>query len=253
MLTHQPLIKLGEPFIELLQVDSTNNYALAQVKNRLAVAGTCFFAHHQSNGKGQMGKKWQTTTSENIILSIVIDISTVYLQNQFSLVAMSALGCFDFFNKYAIDKTAIKWSNDLYWSDKKAGGILIETITVEQKRFAIVGIGININQTSFDEQLPNPVSLKQITGKNYNIVELAKELCCCISYWHQKLLNNQHKELLDCYNKVLYKKNELVRFKHNNVVFDATVKSVNAFGELEIQRGTLQCCRYGELEWLINS
>jgi len=60
---------------------------------------------------------------------------------------MAALGCFDFFSKYAGEKTAIKWSNDIYWKDKKAGGVLIETTNHNNKRYAIIGIGININQT----------------------------------------------------------------------------------------------------------
>lgn len=250
MLTHQPLIKLGKPFIELLQVDSTNNYALNLIKNRLAVAGTCFFAHQQNNGKGQMGKKWQTTPSQNIILSIVADISTIHLQNQFGLVAMSALGCYDFFTKYAIDKTAIKWSNDLYWCDKKAGGILIETINQDDKRFAIIGIGININQTNFDESLPNPVSLKQITGKTFNIIELAQELCNCIDKWYQILLENRFHLLLESYNNVLYKKNETVKLKNGNVVFKGIIQKVNEFGELEVNRGVTQLFKYGDLQWI---
>ena len=134
------MIKLGEPFIQLSTVDSTNNYAHSLVKTGLAVNGTAIFADSQTNGRGQMGKQWQTNAGENITLSIVADISTVHLQNQFGLVAMAALGCYDFFSKYAGDKTAIKWSNDLYWNDKKAGGILIETISHNQKRFAIITI-----------------------------------------------------------------------------------------------------------------
>ena len=86
-----------------------------------------------------------------------------------------SLPAYDFFNFYAIDETSIKWPNDIYWRDRKAGGILIENILQGKKwKFAIVGIGININQTLFPASLPNPVSLKQITGKTFNVVELGK-------------------------------------------------------------------------------
>src|ERR1043166_10157738 len=74
-------------------------------------------------------------------------------------------------------------ANDLYWQGRKAGGILIDNIVMSQEtgvgswKWAIVGIGININQTSFSNDLPNPVSLKQITGKNYDPLTLARELC----------------------------------------------------------------------------
>ena len=244
------MTKLGEPFIELLQVDSTNNYALRLVKSGLSVNGSAIFAREQINGRGQMGKVWQTNANENIIMSIIIDISTIHLQNQFGLLAMAALGCYDFFTKYTIEKTAIKWSNDLYWNDKKAGGILIETITHQRKRYAIIGIGININQTKFDEHLPNPISLKQITGKDFEIVELAKEVCICVDKWYQVLQNDDRELLLETYNKYLYKKNETGTLKKGNIKFNGTIKGVNEFGELLVYNGFEQNFKFGEVSFV---
>lgn len=243
------MIQLGKPFIELLQVDSTNNYAFSLIKNGLAENGLAIFAHQQTNGKGQMGKAWQAQANNNIILSIIADISTIHLQNQFGLMAMAALGCYDFFNKYAIDKTAIKWSNDLYWNDKKAGGILIETVNYQQKRFAIIGIGVNINQTAFDTNLPNPVSLKQITGKDFDVVELAKELCICIDKWYAVLMLNNEALLLKTYNNYLYKKNETVTLKKGNIKFNCTIKGVSEFGDLVVDTGFEQHFKFGEVVW----
>ena len=250
-LTHQPLIKLGEPFIQLSTVDSTNNYALNLVKQGLAANGTAIFAHKQTNGKGQMGKQWQTNEAENIIISVVANISTVHMLNQFGLVAMAALGCYDFFSVYAGDSTAIKWSNDLYWNDKKAGGILIETTQHNNQRFAIIGIGININQTIFDQSLPNPVSLKQITGKHFNVVELAKELCNSIDKWYTFLRENNVDFLLKVYNKHLYKKDKAVTLKKENIKFNCIIKSVNAFGELQVENGLNDSFKFGEVSWVI--
>ncbi|MFY7964818.1 MAG: biotin--[acetyl-CoA-carboxylase] ligase [Chitinophagaceae bacterium] len=251
MSTHQPPIKLGKPFIQLLTVDSTNNYALNLLKDNLAGNGTAIFAAEQSNGRGQMGKIWKANANENIIISIIVDISAVHIQNQFNLLAMAALGSYDFFNKYAGDETAIKWSNDIYWRDKKAGGILIETTQHQQKRFAIVGIGININQVQFDESLINPVSLKQITGKHFNVVELAKELCDCIGNWYDVLLKNNHQELLSFYNSHLYKKNKEVKLKKGNIKFNCIIKSVNSNGELQVENGLSDSFKFGEVEWII--
>ena len=98
--------------------------------------------------------------------------------------------------KYAGDETKIKWPNDLYWQDRKAGGILIESIVRSREsgvgswEWAIIGIGININQTTFPDDLPNPVSLKQITGKNFDPVELAKELCGLLDKRFTELIEN---------------------------------------------------------------
>jgi BirA family biotin operon repressor/biotin-[acetyl-CoA-carboxylase] ligase len=249
--THQPSVKLGTPFIQLLTVDSTNNYALELLKQNLADSGAAIFAMQQTKGRGQMGKKWETLEGENIILTIIVDISTVHIQNQFYLLAMAALGCYDFFSKYAGDETAIKWSNDIYWKDKKAGGILIETKNHNNKRYAAIGIGININQTVFDKSLQNPVSLKQITGKHFDVVQLAKELCNCIDRWYNVLLNNHHRELLNCYNGCLYKKGLQVTLKKDNIKFNCIIKSVNAFGELQVENGLRDSFKFGEVSWVI--
>ena len=251
MSTHQPSEKLGSTFIQLLVVDSTNNYALELLKQNLADSGTAIFAQEQTNGRGQMGKKWEALHRENIILTIIADISTVYIQNQFNLLAMAALGCFDFFSKYAGNETAIKWSNDIYWKDKKAGGILIETTNHNNKRYAIVGMGININQTAFDENLMNPVSLKQITGKNFKVVELAKELCNCIDVWYNVLLSENNHQLLTNYNSHLYKKNKEVTLKKGNIKFNCIIKCVNPSGELQVENGLCDSFRFGEIEWTI--
>ena len=250
MSTHQPSIKLGSRFIQLLAVDSTNNYALELLKQNLADSGTAIFAQEQTNGRGQMGKKWEALQGENIILTIIADISTVYIQNQFNLLAMAALGCYDFFSKYAGNETAITWSNDIYWKDKKAGGILIETTNHNNKRYAIVGMGININQTAFDENLMNPVSLKQITGKNFKVVELAKELCNCIDVWYNVLLSENNHQLLTNYNSHLYKKNKEVTLKKGNIKFNCIIKCVNPFGELQVENGLCDSFRFGEIEWV---
>ncbi len=242
------MIKLGNPFIQLLEVDSTNNYAHRLIKTGLADSGTAIFAAQQTHGKGQMGKKWQANKGENITLSIIANISTVHLQNQFGLVAMAALGCYDFFNRYAIDATAIKWSNDLYWNDKKAGGILIETLQHHQQRFAIIGIGININQPIFDPNLPNPVSLKQITGKHFDVVALAQELCVCIDKWYNVLLQGDHHLLLETYNQHLYKKDNIVTLKKGNIKFNCTIKAVAANGELQVENGLQDSFQFGEVE-----
>ncbi len=245
------MVKLGEPFIHLLQVDSTNNYAHKLVKTNLSASGTAIFAENQTNGRGQVGKKWITNNGENIVVSIIIDISTILLQNQFAVVAMAALGCYDFFSSYAKDGTAIKWSNDLYWNDKKAGGILIETLTQSKKRYAIIGIGININQINFDKSLVNPVSLKQITGKHFSSVNLTKELCLCVDKWYQILLANDFSLILKHYNTYLYKKNQKVVLKKGNIKFECTIKRITAFGELEVEGALQENFKFGEIEWIL--
>ena len=119
---------LGVPFIELLSIDSTNNYALTQIHAGLPQHGTAFFAHEQVAGKGQRGKTWIAPKDSSLIVSIVINPQPLQLTQQFQLSACIAISVCEFFGHYVGDATRIKWPNDLYWYDRKAGGILIENI-----------------------------------------------------------------------------------------------------------------------------
>ncbi|MCX6208044.1 MAG: biotin--[acetyl-CoA-carboxylase] ligase [Bacteroidetes bacterium] len=249
--TPKPLVKLGLPFIQLLEVESTNNYAHNLIQQGLATNGTVIIAQCQTKGKGQMGKKWQANAGENIFFSIILDISTVHLQNQFALVAIAALGSYHFFKKYAGNATAIKWSNDIYFNDNKAGGILIETTPYQQTRWAVVGIGINVNQSVFDSNLPNPISLQQITGTTYNINQLVIELCQQVEIHYNLLLNNCFDELLAQYNAALYKKNQQVTLKKDNIKFTCIINNVNAFGELQVSNGLKDSFGFGEVQWVL--
>ncbi|RTL58538.1 MAG: biotin--[acetyl-CoA-carboxylase] ligase [Sphingobacteriales bacterium] len=258
--------------IFLPSVDSTNNYAMAQVHAGLAKHSMAWFANEQYAGKGQRGKEWNSQPGENIAISIALQPGFIEVSNQFRLSAAVALGAFDFFNKYAGDETSIKWPNDIYWRDRKAGGILIENkiivdssqLTDDSKiqstvnrhqsttnyRWAICGIGININQTIFPEHLPNPVSLKQITGKNWGAFELAAELHQCVLNRFEQLKEDGFQPIYQRYLLHQYKINQLQKFKKNNRVFEAVIKSINPAGQLVLQHSIEECYDFGEIEWV---
>ena len=214
--------------------------------------GAAYFALDQYQGKGQRDKTWNSKPGENIILSVIKDCSGFHLNNQFQLSVAVALACFDFFSAYAGDETRIKWPNDIYWRDRKAGGILIENM-VKSDRWgkAIIGMGININQTTFDTIEGKPVSLKQITGKSFDPISLAKELCQHLEHRFLVLENKPFDQLLSAYNDQLYKKDELVPFKRNNIQFQAKVNGVDKDGHLLIMHGMEERIRFGEITWLL--
>ena len=244
--------KLGNPFIELISVGSTNIYAMEQVHARLATPGTAYFAYEQQQGKGQRNKQWLSEPGQNLILSVV----TLPPQSDpgiiFPFSAASALACFDFFKGYAGDETAIKWPNDLYWRDRKAGGMLIENVIRGGIwEFAIIGVGININQTSFDPSIPNPVSLKQITGKDFEAPLLARELCSCLEKRLEQLEKTGFTSILADYNEALYGRDRIRMFKDAGGIFEGKIKSVSAEGELIIQQDIERRYKFGEIEWII--
>lgn len=249
-------------FNQLDVVASTNNYAMAKVHAALATHGDAYFTTHQTNGKGQRGKQWVSDNGQNIAISIAVLPNPLLLTQQFYLSAAVALAVHQFFTKYAIDKTFIKWPNDIYWCDRKAAGILIENAIVANNsklinngapiwKFAIIGIGININQTQFDSTLKQAVSLKQITGKAYDVVQLAKELHVCVMNAVDNLLAQNEQPIIQQYNAVLYKKGQQVKMKVADVFFETTIQEVNDTGQLLTTDIIDNTFDFGTVEWML--
>jgi BirA family biotin operon repressor/biotin-[acetyl-CoA-carboxylase] ligase len=178
-----PIITLGKPLIELSSIDSTNIYAISQVHQQLAVSGSCYRADFQTQGKGQHGRVWDSKPGENLLCSYVLELKSLDSaknwgpNDQNGLSAAVAIGAKAFFKAHAGDETLIKLPNDIYWRDRKAGGILIEnTLRGAEWTWSVIGIGFNINQTAFEIPEGKPVSLRQITGKQWEIARLQTEL-----------------------------------------------------------------------------
>lgn len=241
---------IGSPFIELQQVESTNNYATGLVHEGMAQSGTAVFAHQQTKGKGQRHKAWQSEAGKNIALSLILLPQGLSLSESFLLSMATAVGVHHFFTRYAGSETKIKWPNDLFWRDRKAGGILIENIVQGSEwKAAIIGIGININQTRFEKLGTGAVSLKQITGRDNDPVALAKELCTCLEKAYE-ILQKLPTETTEQYRSILYKLNQTVRLKHGSRVFDAVIKDVTSLGELIVEHATEERFSVGELTWV---
>jgi BirA family biotin operon repressor/biotin-[acetyl-CoA-carboxylase] ligase len=240
-------------FFKILDtVDSTNNYAMARVQAGMASHGMTWFAHEQTAGKGQRGKGWETQPGKNIAMSIVLQPEFLDARQQFYLSATIALVCFEFFSRYAGDETKIKWPNDLFWRDRKAGGVLIENVFHGKKwKWAIVGIGININQVNFGKAVKNPVSLKQITGKEFDTVALAKELYALLIKKIPELTAKSFDKILEDYNTHLYKLNKNVLLKKEGSIFETVIKAVSAEGKLLTVDAADREFDFGEVEWVL--
>lgn len=226
---------------------------MEQVNKGVVTAGTTWFAMEQTAGKGQRGKQWLSPPGENIMLTVALQPGTLPLSRQFMLSVAVALGTADFFSRYAGDETGIKWSNDIYWRDRKAGGILIENILRGNTwQYAITGIGININQATFPDHLPNPVSLRQITGKNWDAVALAKELCACLQEQVQMLHPANYTTLLDTYKSKLFRLEQPGVYRMNGAYFQGIIRDVLPDGRLCLEKdGQLLELGFGEVEFIV--
>ena len=240
-------------FFKILDtVDSTNNYAMAQVHAGMAKHGMAWFAREQAAGKGQRGRGWDSEPGKNIALSIILEPELMKINQGFFLSATVALACQDLFSKYGGDETKIKWPNDLYWRDRKAGGILIENAQQGTAwKYAIIGVGININQTKFNEALKNPVSLKQITGKDHDAATLGEELYDLLMQRTAAMETTSFEETLKRYNDHLFRLNKPVRLKKDNVIFETVIKEVNAQGQLVTVDAIERCFDFGQVQWVV--
>jgi BirA family transcriptional regulator, biotin operon repressor / biotin---[acetyl-CoA-carboxylase] ligase len=238
-------------FSILDSVQSTNNYAMGQVHAGLAKHGQAWYAHNQWGGKGQRGKQWKTTTGENVLLSVAIQPNSLFNGKSFLLSALVACICRACFAEIAGDDTKIKWPNDIYWRDRKAGGILIENIFKGKDwEWAIIGIGINVNQILFSEDISNATSLKIITEKENDPILLARKIQETLLEKLQQANANNVDGYLNNLNKYLYKKNETVHLKKYNAVFATKIIAVNEYGQLLTEDVIERKFEVGDVEWV---
>ncbi len=150
------------------QIDSTNNYAMEMVQLGELAHGDAVFALDQTAGKGRMGRTWRSERGANLILTLVVQMQWLPVVDQFRLSAAVSLGCRDFFQENIKENLKIKWPNDIYINDSKAGGILIENVIKGNLwQWAVIGIGLNLNQVHFESMDP-PLFSACCIGLHFN-------------------------------------------------------------------------------------
>lgn len=163
-------------YILLQEVDSTNSY----LKRNINLFGpwTVIEAYTQKSGRGQLGNSWEAAPGKNSTFSILIKNPCVSVKQQFYISEAVSLAIVDTLEQY-VTGFRIKWPNDIYYGDHKICGILIEnSLDIDSRiEHSIVGVGVNVNQHMFTSGAPNPISLSNITGKEYSIEEITHSIC----------------------------------------------------------------------------
>ena len=231
-------------------VDSTNNYAMALVQKEKLHDIKAIFAMEQTNGKGRRGKIWKSKKGDNITLSIPIQMQWLPVLQQFRLSVAVALGCYDLISKYAPGNTFIKWPNDIFINDSKAGGILIENIikgTLWQ--WGVIGIGLNINQEEFDNFNLKATSLLIITKRAHDVLQLSEQLYSFILKRIEELKSGNFLTMLETYNENLFGRGKYVKLKKENIVFETKIIGVSASGQLITQDSLERRFNFDEVEF----
>ena len=229
--------------VEILdKVDSTNLYTLNLLKLHPPPEGYVIQALEQFAGRGQRGNSWLVQPGSNLTFSLILHPRFLPLNEQFWLTKIMALAIAEFVSSCLQPlslNVSIKWPNDIYVNDQKIDGILIENVLEGSTlKFSVAGIGININQTSFDPSVPNATSLKLLTGSTFNLEDCLHRIFIPVEKFYLELRAGNYKKIDDAYHKLLYKRGVLSNLSINGKACKGTIKGVSATGQLLVDTDT---------------
>ena len=228
-------------------IDSTNSYLQNLLDKGEDVADNVVVTDFQTSGKGQGKNVWQSEDGKNLLFSIALDMSFLKAEDQFLLTQMVSVAMINVLKNYLPeDSLFIKWPNDIYYKDKKIAGILIKNeIKGMMLGTSIIGIGLNVNQTTFDENLPNPISMKMITGKDYDLEEILLAISCQLSAVSNYVNRQQTTDNGSCinfnfqfsvfnsrYTSYLYRYKRWALYEHEDIVKEMMIIGYDNFGRL---------------------
>ncbi len=226
---------LSNHIVRIQNTDSTNNYAKQQIRLKDLPEGTVFLAYEQSAGRGQLRNSWESEPGENLTFSMILYPDFLEIRHQFMISKVVTLGIYKALHEY-VGQLKIKWPNDIYAGNQKLGGILIEnSIMSGSIRNSVVGIGLNVNQTVFVSDAPNPVSLKLLTNEHFDCEIILTRVLTGINWYYDLLSKGDQDQINQEYIFCLYRLNEMHRFKSDSGIFSGEIIGVNEIGQLQIR------------------
>lgn len=175
--------------IWLEKTDSTND----ELRRRLNQSGdlAIIAAESQTAGRGQGVHSWHSAPGQNLTFSVLLRHRCLKASDALAVTSIMALGIRDYLQTKGIEPW-IKWPNDIWVGEKKICGILVEnSIRAGRIDYSIVGVGLDVNQTEWPSDLPNPVSLKELTGRQYDIREELRQLYDALAKRSSQVSNSE--------------------------------------------------------------
>ncbi|MBT2161845.1 biotin--[acetyl-CoA-carboxylase] ligase [Zobellia barbeyronii] len=221
--------------IKLDATDSTNAYLKRLLSDGLGADFTVITAKKQLKGKGQMGAKWESDSGKNLTFSVLRQDLGLSVTDYFVLNICVSLAVYKTLKAHQVPDLSIKWPNDILSGTSKICGILIENILSGNLiNTAIIGIGLNVNQTFFGE-LENASSLKLILGSNFDLDELLHEVVENLKSIFLESNTNSIENLWKAYEEVLFRKDKPSTFENKqNELFMGFIRGVSPTGRLQI-------------------
>lgn len=226
----------GSRIIELEIVESTNNYALQLISAGKAEHGLVVSADNQWGGRGRTYKKWDSLPNQNLTFSVILSPLFLSPSDQFKLSQAISLGILDFLQKKASEKFSVKWPNDIFHGDKKISGILIENLIFGNKfEYSVIGIGINLNQTEFCPGICDAISLKIITGKDFDRKQALSELLSYLKARYDELAEGNSQKIHAEYLQRLYLFEEPTEFQISDGILKGRIIGIDEYGRLVVE------------------
>ncbi len=230
---------------------STNTEAHLLLNKNGATDGCVIVAGAQTGGRGQRGNTWDVEPDKNITLSVILKPTFLEAQHQFSLNIAVSLAALDLLREYLPEGVALKWPNDLYYRDRKAGGILIENaVSGRFLQHSVIGIGLNVNQVSFVH--PRATSLALLTGEQIPLPKAISKLLENLERRYLALRTGAGEAQKREYLQHLYRYQEWHSYEVGGQVLPGQITGVDATGRLAVLiEQKLQFFQFQEIKFVM--
>lgn len=218
---------------KLHTIDSTNDYLKSLIKEKNLKEDKVVWALEQTNGRGQMGTSWSSESGKNLTFSVFRKVQSLTINEQFYALMAASLAVKTVLDKLLVKKVSVKWPNDILSDKKKICGILIESVIKgEQLEAMIIGIGLNVNQTVWNNDI-NATSIKTETGIHFDLEEILKMLLQQFSHYVELLLKKEFELIKQDYEKFLFRNGKPSTFKRQDgSTFTGIIQGVTQQGKL---------------------
>lgn len=215
-------------------IDSTNTKA-QELAEKGYPSGTLVVADKQESGKGRRGRSWVSPSGTGIFMTLMIkpDINP---NNASMLTLVAALAVAKAITSVTGEKALIKWPNDIVINGKKVCGILTEmNAQFDYINHIVVGIGINVHNESFPEEISQMASSLMIEagGKRFHRAQIIAETMSYFEQYYDTFLKTQDlSALVREYDELLVNRNKSVRVLDPKEPFDGKAMGITPKGEL---------------------
>lgn len=233
--------------IQLESTDSTNSDARRRLDNGEPLPDiSLVIANSQTAGRGQRGNTWEAEAGKNLLFSIVCHPEFVRASEQFVLSQAIALAVALTINEVVqTDDCRVKWPNDIYIGDKKVSGTLIECdLRGSNIETCIIGTGVNINQIVFRSDAPNPVSIAQIAGKEFDREAILSQILGRFTTIYNVIRRGNADSVRRLYKVWLYRKSGFHKYSDAKGEFLAEIADVEKTGHLVLRLENDELRRY---------